>query len=638
MIRLNQIEFTAPPELIPLANRVKAAFESYRIPVSVAKKTGVKRLSDVSEPWLIVLCTPKTPGDPDVSEAIARFTKNGNYAKILTLLAEGTPETSFPLSLLFEDKGDGTVVEHEPLAANIVADSEKDSLKRLRIEKLRLLAPILGVPFDDLLGRHRRRQRRILAVTAAALILGAGSFLGYALSRMRVMSAQEAELTRQYEQTEEARKEADRERDAARRSLAGTVALEAASLLEAGDAELAMMLCLSYLPEMEEVTELTQTFEKALQKRCGQGFVPITTAKVYERTRGIFEETKPEEEEAAGPERFMDVSVPDDQPYKKEMISMEQLSWSEESGYALYTGILVPEEGSNISCLYAYYPDAPEKSHYILDEKGEYRHASAAVILPDGSFYAVISKTAVRIDPERDDALLSVFDGGEETEVPVSVPIQEFSQPDGFEDRILGLARHGLEVYCAKPFRYLYTIDDAYTTANNTAPDGSTYWTGFAPIVLENGKRLFLIGLQHVYDAETGNYLYSIEDYGLSVNNNTVEVTAEGWLPFLLGDTLIFWDLASNTEAGRIPDINSSYYSYGIAGPADEKTGRSSASVVRMTSSKKIGSRFANIVWEYRDTAVKVPKGLTAQIELAKELLGSRELTRAERKKYLMEE
>ena len=162
MIKLNAIEFVYPGtlELSALAERLRKEFASYRIPGSVAKKTKYKSLSEVDEPWLIVLCTPETPGCEEVKERIAAFSGEGRYHRILTLLVSGKPEESFPRELVFETLPDGTVKEHEPLAANIVAESEKESMKLLSVEKLRLLAPILGVSFDELRNRRRRNRRR----------------------------------------------------------------------------------------------------------------------------------------------------------------------------------------------------------------------------------------------------------------------------------------------------------------------------------------------------------------------------------------------------------------------------------------------------------------------------------------------
>ena len=58
MLKLYSIEIVYPdtPELGSLAVRLKKELDSYRIPASVVKKTGIKSLADVTEPWLVVLC------------------------------------------------------------------------------------------------------------------------------------------------------------------------------------------------------------------------------------------------------------------------------------------------------------------------------------------------------------------------------------------------------------------------------------------------------------------------------------------------------------------------------------------------------------------------------------------------------
>jgi hypothetical protein len=52
-----------------------------------------------------------------------------------------------------------------------------ERVKKLRVEKFRLLAPMLGVGFDDLRRRARQRRIRIIAIVAAAVV-AAGAGLG----------------------------------------------------------------------------------------------------------------------------------------------------------------------------------------------------------------------------------------------------------------------------------------------------------------------------------------------------------------------------------------------------------------------------------------------------------------------------
>ena len=134
--------------------------------------------------FLIVICTPDTPGSYWVQKEISYFLEHHSRDKVLAVLADSTPETSFPDQLTRIRNEAGEVVEEvEPLAANIVADNDRQRDKLFRTESLRILAALLGCPFDDLYHREQRYRRR-RAVTAAAV---AGvvllAFIGLLLNR-----------------------------------------------------------------------------------------------------------------------------------------------------------------------------------------------------------------------------------------------------------------------------------------------------------------------------------------------------------------------------------------------------------------------------------------------------------------------
>ena len=279
MLNLHQITIAYPDtaDLRKLAEQLVAHLQHYHIPKQVRTGTGIQQLSDVKEPWLIVLCTPDTPNDPSVLEQIRLFTEQGLYQHILALLVEGEPEQSFPEPLLKEQRPDGTVIFHEPLAANIALPGAGWSMKKLKVEKLRLLAPILGVSFDELMNRQRRQKVRILTAVAAAVLAGACAFLAITIHRASVFSRQQEELSVQYEKTNDAKDLAMKEQENMQNSYAAAIGVEASKLLKEGDVELAMLLCLEFLPEYGEVEELTDTLQQALEMRCAAGYVPVTS-------------------------------------------------------------------------------------------------------------------------------------------------------------------------------------------------------------------------------------------------------------------------------------------------------------------------------------------------------------------------
>lgn len=204
-----------PPDT-QAALQIEKALESYKIPRALRKKAGRARLrkcfrdrdelplsDDLGESidaalsrsdWLIVVCTPELPKSKWCLREIDRFIETGRRDKIIPVLLEGEPEDSYPRQLRFAQR-DGQQVEVEPLSADLRADRAGGMRKKLRVEKLRIAARILGVGFDDLRRRQRERRMKLalgISAAAAALLL---MFLAYAfvqngrIERQRVLAA-----------------------------------------------------------------------------------------------------------------------------------------------------------------------------------------------------------------------------------------------------------------------------------------------------------------------------------------------------------------------------------------------------------------------------------------------------------------
>ena len=158
-----------------IAAKLHRALERYKIPKGVeGKLTPIFRDTDeltahhslsekikgavTDSKVLIVLCSPAAKASHWVNEDIRLFRAIHGEASILCVLAEGTPETSFPPALLAGGR--------EPLAANL--GGSKDSF---RLGVSQIAAAMLGVGLDTLIQREtRRKRRRLQAVTAGALI------------------------------------------------------------------------------------------------------------------------------------------------------------------------------------------------------------------------------------------------------------------------------------------------------------------------------------------------------------------------------------------------------------------------------------------------------------------------------------
>lgn len=181
-----------------IAKALHTAIETYRIPASVRRQTGKKHMGKVfrdqeelplssnlgadieaaldQSEWFIAICSPRYLESKWCLRELEYFIEHKGYDRVLTVLVEGEPSDSFPEMLRFIENADGTRTELEPLAGDVRAETPAKSIRRLKNEKLRILAPMLGLGFDDL--KRRARQRKIrLAVTIGAIALAAAAAL-----------------------------------------------------------------------------------------------------------------------------------------------------------------------------------------------------------------------------------------------------------------------------------------------------------------------------------------------------------------------------------------------------------------------------------------------------------------------------
>ncbi|KPF41565.1 hypothetical protein D621_21665 [beta proteobacterium AAP51] len=177
------------------ATWLHGALERYRIPARVVQaRSRAPRLgrvfrdeeelaasSDLSaeittalerSQFLIVVCSPRTPGSEWVSAEIERFRAMGRGRQVLALLIEGEPSEAFPAALKTLHALSSEDAGVEPLAADVRASAGTSLRERRQLALMRLLAPMLGVSFDDLRQREQERQlRRLLVAGALGLAL-----------------------------------------------------------------------------------------------------------------------------------------------------------------------------------------------------------------------------------------------------------------------------------------------------------------------------------------------------------------------------------------------------------------------------------------------------------------------------------
>jgi len=161
----------------------------------------------------VVICSPNSARSRWVNEEILAFKRLAGEDRIFCVIVDGEPGAAsvpgredrecFPPALRFKLGADGklSAIPAEPIAAD--AREQGDGKANA---KLKLIAGMLGVGFDDLKQREQqRRQRRLMAVAAASLVgmlittvlAGLAVIARFEADRQRERAENEAEIARQ---------------------------------------------------------------------------------------------------------------------------------------------------------------------------------------------------------------------------------------------------------------------------------------------------------------------------------------------------------------------------------------------------------------------------------------------------------
>ena len=95
------------------------------LPASSSLSDSITYALDHTE-YLIVICTPDLPQSRWCLEEVRYFLQTHDRDHVLAVLADGTPEQSFPRQLRFlEDESGNVLSEVEPLAANVAGEGHR---------------------------------------------------------------------------------------------------------------------------------------------------------------------------------------------------------------------------------------------------------------------------------------------------------------------------------------------------------------------------------------------------------------------------------------------------------------------------------------------------------------------------------
>lgn len=265
------------------------------LPVSSNLTESIQMALDHAQ-YLIVVCTPNTPESLWVEREIAYFLQAHDRAHVIGVLADGTPDESFPklLTTIYAEDGTTPIGTVEPLAANLTNNAHQFDKRRIKKEAVRLYAALLGCPFDSLWQRERRyKMRCAVALMALVMTIALAFSLSIYLKNLQIsaknqqieeqngqIQQQNAEITAQYEEIQQKNAEL-------RRSEAEVLIREAGLLYDRGDMLKAARAAVSAVSTPEGMANYAADAEYELNRALGAGQYD----NVF-RTVGVLEQEK----------------------------------------------------------------------------------------------------------------------------------------------------------------------------------------------------------------------------------------------------------------------------------------------------------------------------------------------------------
>ena len=177
---------------------------------------------------LIVICSPRAAKSHWVNQVILDFKRLGGAERILALIVDGEPNAAdgkpgfsveaecFPEAMKYALGADGTLDKNQPTEP-IAADARPGMDGRTNA-KLKLVAGILGINYDDLKRREerrRRRQQRIVVTVSTALVLSFASLAAVAFWQRSIAKKETVEANTQKQEAEKQKTEAITQKHAA---------------------------------------------------------------------------------------------------------------------------------------------------------------------------------------------------------------------------------------------------------------------------------------------------------------------------------------------------------------------------------------------------------------------------------------
>lgn len=168
-----------------VAKRLHTSIENYHIPAAIRKATGKKRMGRVFRDQ------EELPLSQNLGADIEQALKDSEW--LVVVCSPRLLQSQWcmrEIDIFLSEEKDGKKQEIEPLAADLRTDAHGTWQKKLKTEKLRLLAPMLGVTFDDLKRRARERRLKLTALALGSGLLLSAAFTLYALEQKNIIAAE----------------------------------------------------------------------------------------------------------------------------------------------------------------------------------------------------------------------------------------------------------------------------------------------------------------------------------------------------------------------------------------------------------------------------------------------------------------
>ncbi len=261
--------YTIPRKLRKAGKKLGLVFrDEEELPISSNLSDDICTALDNAQ-YLIVLCSKNTCQSPWVTREIEYFLSHHDQQHTLAVLASGEPVDVFPKAITVRREPDGSLVDVEPLAIDVRADTVAGSCRKLKKEIFRLYAALIGCPYDALVQRQQRRRRRQLATVLGVVFAVVSGFLAVTLVKNHQIDLKNQELAGLNQSLEEKNDELAEQKAAVQLRESELLTEKAWTAIAAGDYQAALENLIPALPNRQEERPYYAPAEQALSQALG---------------------------------------------------------------------------------------------------------------------------------------------------------------------------------------------------------------------------------------------------------------------------------------------------------------------------------------------------------------------------------